>query len=266
MTATTPTLFISHGAPTFALEPGEAGAALSALGRRLLPLTAVLIVSPHWMTSDYAVTAAAAPRTLHDFGGFAPALQRLTYPAPGHPALAAEVAQLLRHAGLAATLDAQRGLDHGAWVPLMHLLPAATTPVLQLSMPADLDAAAALRLGQALRPLRDQGVLIVGSGSLTHNLGEFRGLAPVAEATYVGEFVRWVRQAVTTGDLYALADYRRRAPHAVRAHPTEEHFLPLLIAAGAATAAAPVQVIDSGTLYGMLSMESYVFGGVGAAA
>ena len=262
----TPTLFISHGAPTFALEPGEAGAALAALGRQLLPLKAVLIVSPHWMTPEFAVTAAAAPRTLHDFGGFAPALQTLTYPAPGHPALAADVVTLLRQAGWAATLDAQRGLDHGAWVPLMHLLPQATTPVLQLSMPAALDATSALQLGRALQPLRAQGVLIVGSGSLTHNLGEFRGTAPTAEAAYVGEFVRWVRQAVTHGDLDALGDYRRRAPHAARAHPTEEHFLPLLVAAGAASAADPVQVIDSGTLYGMLSMESYVFGPVGAEA
>lgn len=263
---TAPSLFISHGAPTFALEPGVAGAALGALGRRLTPLAAVLIVSPHWITAGLEVTAGAAPATLHDFGGFAPALYALSYPAPGDPARAMEVQQLLSAAGLPVALDGQRGLDHGAWVPLRHLLPAATTPVLQLSIPHTLDAPGALRLGQALRPLRDRGVLIVGSGSMTHNLGEFRGTIAVEEATYVGEFVRWVRRAVVAGDTDALADYRRRAPHAVRAHPTEEHFLPLLVAAGAATAGEPVKVIEGGTLYGMLSMESYVFGQVEAAA
>lgn len=258
--ATLPTLFISHGAPSFALEPGVAGAALGALGRRLPPLAAVLVVSPHWITAGLAVTAGIAPATLHDFGGFAPALYALSYPAPGDPARAMEVQQLLSAAGLPVTLDGQRGLDHGAWVPLRHLLPAATTPVLQLSIPHTLDAAGALHLGQTLRPLRERGVLIVGSGSMTHNLGEFRGAIAIDEAAYVGEFVQWVRHAVVTGDTGALADYRRRAPHAVRAHPTEEHFLPLLLAVGAASAGDPVEVIEGGTLYGMLSMESYVFG------
>ena len=262
--STAPSLFISHGAPTFALEPGAAGAALGALGRRLPSLAAVLVVSPHWITAGLEVTASTAPATLHDFGGFAPALYALSYPAPGDPARAMEVQQLLAAAGLPAALDGQRGLDHGAWVPLRHLLPAATTPVLQLSIPHSLDAAGALHLGQVLRPLRDRGVLIVGSGSMTHNLGEFRGTATIGEAAYVAEFVQWVRRTVVAGDTDALIDYRRRAPHAVRAHPTEEHFLPLLVAAGAATASGPVEVIEGGTLYGMLSMESYVFGPIEA--
>lgn len=256
---TAPALFISHGAPTFATEPGVAGAALTALGRRLPPLEAVLVVSPHWVTRDLEVTGSAAPATLHDFGGFPQALYALQYPSPGHPALAVEVVRLLSAAGLPATVDQRRGLDHGAWVPIRHLLPAATTPVLQLSMPESLDAAGAVRLGRSLHPLRDRGVLVVGSGSLTHNLGEFRGPA-VDAAAYVTEFVQWVRGAVTTGDVEALVDYRRRAPHAVRAHPTEEHFLPLLVAVGAALPGDPVGVIEGGTVYGMLSMESYVFG------
>lgn len=261
---TLPSLFISHGAPTFALEPGVAGAALAALGQRLPTLAAVLVVSPHWITAGLEVTASAAPATLHDFDGFPQALYALTYPAPGHPALAAEVMKLLSAAGYAVTPDGQRGLDHGAWVPLRHLLPAATTPVLQLSIPQTLDAAGALRLGRALRPLRDRGVLVVGSGSMTHNLGEFRGAEAADESVYVGEFVQWVRHAVTTGDTDALADYRRRASHAVRAHPTEEHFLPLLVAVGAASAGDTIEVIEGGTLYGMLSMESYLFGQVDA--
>lgn len=252
-----PALFVSHGAPTFALEPGVAGAALTALGHRLPPLAAVLIVSPHWITPGLRVTAGAQPATIHDFGGFPGALYELQYPAPGDPVLATEVVRLLSQAGLEAASDAQRGLDHGAWVPMRHLLPAATTPVLQLSMSDTLDARAALRLGEALRPLRERGVLVVGSGSLTHNLGEFRG--PASEAAYVADFVQWIRQAVTARDLDALVDYRRRAPHAERAHPTEEHFLPLLVAVGAASADDRVEVIEGGTVYGMLSMESYVF-------
>ena len=229
-----PALFVSHGAPTFALEPGIAGAALSDLGRRLPSLAAVLVVSPHWITPGLRVTAGAQPATIHDFSGFPKALYELQYPAPGDPERAAEVVRLLCAAGLDATLDAQRGLDHGAWVPMRHLLPAASTSVLQLSMNDGLDAQGALRLGEALRPLREHGVLVVGSGSLTHNLGEFRG--PASEAPYVADFVRWIRQAVTARDLDALVDYRRRAPHAERAHPTEEHFLPLLVAVGAASA------------------------------
>ena len=252
-----PALFVSHGAPTFALEPGIAGAALSDLGRRLPSLAAVLVVSPHWITPGLRVTAGAQPATIHDFSGFPKALYELQYPAPGDPERAAEVVRLLCAAGLDATLDAQRGLDHGAWVPMRHLLPAASTSVLQLSMNDGLDAQGALRLGEALRPLREHGVLVVGSGSLTHNLGEFRG--PASEAPYVADFVRWIRQAVTARDLDALVDYRRRAPHAERAHPTEEHFLPLLVAVGAASAGDRVEVIEAGTLYGMLSMESYVF-------
>ena len=252
-----PALFVSHGAPTFALEPGIAGAALSDLGRRLPSLAAVLVVSPHWITPGLRVTAGAQPATIHDFSGFPKALYELQYPAPGDPERAAEVVRLLCAAGLDATLDAQRGLDHGAWVPMRHLLPAASTSVLQLSMNDGLDAQGALRLGEALRPLREHGVLVVGSGGLTHNLGEFRG--PASEAPYVADFVRWIRQAVTARDLDALVDYRRRAPHAERAHPTEEHFLPLLVALGATSAGDRVEVIEAGTLYGMLSMESYVF-------
>ncbi|HOX67774.1 MAG TPA: class III extradiol ring-cleavage dioxygenase [Phycisphaerae bacterium] len=254
---TVPSLFVSHGAPTFALEPGVAGAALSALGRRLPPLSAVLIVSPHWITTGFRVTSGTRPATIHDFSGFPPALYELQYPAPGDPARAAEIVRLLASAGIDVTLDAQRGLDHGAWVPLRHLLPTASTPVLQLSLSDTLDARGALRLGEALRPLREQGVLVVGSGSLTHNLGEFRG--PATEAGYVADFVQWIRQAVAERDTAALVDYRHRAPHAVRSHPTEEHFLPLLVAVGATSDADRVDVIEGGTLYGMLSMESYVF-------
>ena len=254
-----PTLFVSHGAPTFALEPGLAGAQLRALGLALGKPRAVLVVSPHWMTRAVQITATAQPETVHDFGGFPPALYRLRYPAPGAPALAERCAQVLQASGIAATLDTQRGLDHGAWVPLLHLFPDADVPVFQVSLPYDADGAKAFALGRALAPLASEGVLIVGSGSLTHNLYEFR-MGDAQEAAYAREFSEWIRQAVLAGDTQRLIDALVLAPHAARAHPTSEHFLPLLVAAGAAAAATPATVLDGGIRHGVLAMESYVFG------
>lgn len=254
-----PVFFISHGAPTFALEPGMLGPRLSALGENLSGVTAVLVVSPHWQTREVRVMTGAAPATIHDFSGFPAALYELQYPAPGHPHYAAQAGRLLTDAGFKVGFDARRGFDHGAWVPLRHLLPAAHVPVFQVSMPHTLDTAGALRLGRALTPLRESSVLIVGSGSLTHNLYEFR--QPGAdEASYAREFTAWVHQAVISNDIDKLAAYRRYAPHAERAHPTEEHYLPLLVALGAHTEGEAVQVIEGGITYGVLSMESYAWG------
>ena len=255
----TPVFFISHGAPTFALEPGQLGPRLQALGQALSDVKAVLVVSPHWQTHQAVAMTTASPATVHDFGGFASELYTLQYPAQGHPQLALEAARLLSRAGFEAGVDEQRGLDHGAWVPLRYLRPDADLPVFQVSMPISLNTASALRLGQALAPLREQGVLIVASGSLTHNLYEFRG--PTTQvAPYAVEFVDWARQAVIDHDVEKLLTYRQLAPHAARAHPSEEHFLPLLVAMGARTDDEPAQVIEGGILYGMLSMESYSWG------
>lgn len=253
-----PVFFISHGAPTFALEAGQLGARLQALGKSLSGVTAVLVVSPHWQTRGPgpSVMTSEAPATLHDFGGFPPALYRLQYPAPGHPALAVKAGRLLAASGFEVSHDAERGRDHGAWVPLLHLLPAAVVPVFQVSMPRTLDAAGALRLGRALAPLRARGVLIVGSGSMTHNLDELRPPG----AAYADEFAAWVRQAVLADAVEKLVDYRRWAPYAARAHPTEEHFLPRLVALGAGGGESAVQVIAGETTYGVRSMESYVWG------
>lgn len=259
---TAPTLFISHGAPTFALEPGLLGPALNALGQQLSGangVKAVLVVSPHWQTRDVKVMTSPAPETVHDFGGFPAALHDLKYPVAGHPRLAAEVSRLLSQAGWAVGVDERRGLDHGAWVPLRHLLPKANIPVFQVSMPVDLDTVSAFELGKALAPIRDNGVMIVASGSMTHNLYEFRH-SGAAEQDYALEFTHWIRQAVTSQDIEGLLDYRQRAPHAQRAHPTEEHFLPLLVALGARSDGETVQVIDAGVANGVLSMESYAWG------
>jgi len=253
-----PALFVSHGAPTFALDPGLLGPKLKQLGERLPDLAAVAVISAHWQTDGVQVMQTALPETLHDFGGFPQALYRLQYPALGAPRLASDTAALLTAAGIEASLDARLGFDHGAWVPLLYLLPKAQVPVYQVSMPFDLDAQGALRLGMALGSLRQRGVLVMGSGSLTHNLGEI-GLSDPQATLYAVEFTAWVRSHIERRDLQALAEYRRRAPHAVRAHPTEEHFLPLLVALGASGAADAVTVLEGGMTYGVLSMESYVF-------
>lgn len=259
---TAPTLFISHGAPTFAIEPGLLGPALNALGQQLSgakTVKAVLVVSPHWQTSDVTVMTTSSPETVHDFGGFPSALYDLQYPVVGHPQLAAEVSRLLSQAGWAVGVDGRRGLDHGAWVPLRHLLPNADIPVFQVSMPMGLDTASAFELGRALAPIRESGVMIVASGSMTHNLYEFRH-SGATEQDYAVEFTHWIRQAVISRDIEGLLDYRQRAPHAQRAHPTEEHFLPLLVALGARGDDEAAQVIDAGVANGVLSMESYVWG------
>lgn len=254
-----PSLFVSHGAPSFALEPGLAGPRLAALGRALPRPEAVLVVSPHWTTPTPRVGVSAQPETIHDFGGFDPALYQLSYPARGHAALAQRSVDLLNVAGWPAQADERRGLDHGAWVPLTHLYSDANVPVFQVSLPSRLGAERAWAFGQALAPLAVEGVLIVGSGSLTHNLYEFRSGHGKEEA-YAAEFAAWVREAVEQGDRTRLLRTLDDAPQARRAHPTAEHFWPLLVAAGAADLAQPVQVLEGGITHGVLAMDAYAFG------
>ncbi len=254
-----PALFVSHGSPMFAVEPGLAGPQLAALGRAWPRPRAVLVLSPHWITRGLRVATAARPETIHDFGGFPPALYRIQYPAPGAPEVAQEALALLRAAGWEAQEDAQRGLDHGAWVPVRHLYPDADVPVLQVSMPHTLTGASAVALGRALAPLAATGVLLVGSGSITHNLADLNRWEDVAPLPYAQDFVAWARDAVTRHDGAALAAWEA-APHAQRAHPTPEHYLPLPFAFGAGDAQAPARVIDGGMTYGALAMDAYVFG------
>jgi 4,5-DOPA dioxygenase extradiol len=254
-----PALFVSHGAPTFAVEPGLLGPALALLGEQLTAVRAVVVVSAHWQTPSVQVMRTTSPETIHDFGGFPPELYRLQYLARGAPEVATETARVLEIAGYTVSFDDKRGLDHGAWVPLRYLIAKANVPVLQVSMPYDLSPEGAVLLGNALAPLRERGVMIIGSGSLTHNLYEIGRNAP-SDVAYAQSFAAWVRLQVQRHDVAALADYRRRAPSAERAHPTEEHFLPLLVAMGASNHEDSVQVIDGGMTYGILSMESYGFG------
>lgn len=254
-----PALFISHGAPTFATDPGRLGASLAAVGRQLGDIRAVLVVSPHWQTRGIEVSSTNRPETIHDFGGFPAHLYELEYPAPGAPQVAAAIAERLLSAGHRVVLNDRRGLDHGAWVPLLHLFPQANVPVVQVSMPHDLDTAGALSLGRELASLRNEGVLVIGSGSLTHNLHELQ-LPGSAAAGYASEFAGWVREAVLAGRADDLSHYRERAPHARRAHPTEEHYLPLLVAMGTAGEREAARVLEGDITYGVLSMESYGWG------
>lgn len=255
-----PSLFVSHGSPTFAIEPGLAGPQLRALGERLPRPKAVLVMSPHWITPGVQVSAAPAPETIHDFGGFPRALYEIQYPAPGAPAIARRALELLNTDGWNAQEAPRQGLDHGAWVPVRHLFPDADVPVLQVSMPRSLDPAGAVRMGRALAPLADEGVLIIGSGSITHNLYEVKWEAGPEPESYAAEFTHWARQAVQRHDEAGLVNYLSVAPHARRAHPTPDHYLPLPFAFGASAPQAPVQVIDGGMTHGVLAMDAYLFG------
>jgi 4,5-DOPA dioxygenase extradiol len=253
-----PSVFLSHGAPTYALEPSIAGPQLAALGASLEP-KAVLIMSPHWMTEELAVSTVAEPKTIHDFGGFPEPLYRLQYPAKGSTEYATKALSLFHAAGIPAVASEAWGLDHGAWVPMMHMFSDAQYPVFQVSMPSRLNFESAYALGRILKPLREEGVLIIGSGSLTHNLYEIERDSPYA-ASYVKKFQAWIRDKVVGADLSALLQADARAPDFARAHPTNEHFLPLLFSAGAAEIDEKVSVLEGGIEHHVLSMESYVFG------
>jgi len=212
-----PTLYISHGSPMLAIEDGVGRAFLRSLGVLLPRPRAILCITAHWETDQPCLSSAAQPQTIHDFLGFPPALYRLRYPAPGAPDLARRAAHLLGVAGLAVRSDEQRGLDHGTWSALSLAYPEADVPVVQLSVQNARDGRHHLQVGRALRPLRAEGVLILGSGSAVHNLRELaRGRdAPVAD--WAQAFDDWLAARVTAGDLAALADYRRLAPQAARA-------------------------------------------------
>lgn len=260
-----PSLYISHGSPMTALQPGQVGGRLAELAASLPRPRAIVIASAHWPSAQPRVGGHAQPPTIHDFGGFPEPLYQIQYPAPGAPMLANQVQQLLASAGLPAQVDALRGLDHGAWVPLRFLYPDASIPVVPLSLQPHLGPSHQLALGRALAPLREQGVLLVGSGSITHNLHDWRNYQDGKEAPYVRPFIGWIEERLAADDVEALLDYRRQAPFAERAHPTDEHLQPLHFAIGAAgEGALGAQRIDAGIDMGMLAMDIYRFDGAGA--
>ncbi|MDX8385990.1 MAG: class III extradiol ring-cleavage dioxygenase [Gallionella sp.] len=255
-----PTLYVSHGAPTLAIEPGETGVAFRKLGEQLPKPSAILVISAHWETSIPTVSCVRQPETIHDFQGFPDEMYKLQYPAPGAPELAKSVALALQQAGITVQTDDTRGLDHGAWVPLSSMYPQADIPVTQLSLQPDKSPAWHIALGHALRPLREQGVLIVGSGSITHNLDAlFKHPQGEPVPAWVTEFCDWMAAKIADGDKESLKAYRELAPHAVQNHPTDEHLLPLFVAIGAATNIESAQRLNQVKTYGLLAMDMWLF-------
>ena len=253
-----PSVFLSHGSPMHALKAGEAGVAWAALGKRLGKPKAILIASAHWETHVPMVTGSARPETIHDFSGFPEPLYRLRYTAPGAPGIARKASEALKQTGFTAAIDGCRGLDHGAWAPLLYMYPDADVPVVQLSLQPQLGTRHHLALGRALRNLEEDNVLVIGSGHMTHNLRDWmRGQGE--PAPYAGEFAEWVRERLEAHDLDTLADYRSRSPHGARAHPTDEHFLPLFVALGAARDNYKPERIFKAIDSGVLAMDAYVF-------
>jgi 4,5-DOPA dioxygenase extradiol len=257
---TMPSLFLSHGAPTLPLTDTPARTFLGQLGHTLPRPKAILVVSAHWETERPAVNAVAWNETIHDFYGFPRALYDLRYPAPGLPTMAGIITANLRDAGFETDIDGKRGLDHGAWVPLLLMYPAADIPVLQLSVQPHLGPEHHLSIGRALTGLRNEGVLIIGSGSFTHDLSEFRGHAPNDPAPdWVNSFADWFDVALTEGRVADLLAYRDRAPYARKNHPTEEHLLPLYVALGAAGSNPRIERLHASSTYGVLRMDVYAF-------
>ena len=253
-----PSVFISHGSPMHALDPGAAGKAWRSLGLSLPKPRAVVIASAHWETNLPMLTGSAKPQTIHDFSGFPEPLYRLRYAAPGAPEVAQRAQSLLKAQGLAAAIDGSRGLDHGAWAPLLYMYPKADIPVVQISVQPASGPRHHVEVGRSLKKLSEEGVLIIGSGHMTHNLRDWaRGSGK--PQPYAREFRDWVREKMEKRDLEALTDYRSLAPHAARAHPTEEHFLPLFFALGASGHQGSPERIYDGIEGGVLAMDSYVF-------
>ncbi|OYV00595.1 MAG: dioxygenase [Burkholderiales bacterium PBB5] len=268
MNTTIAPLFLSHGSPMTALEPGEVGPFLSGLGPRIAAASqrpkAILVVSAHSLTRQPVLLAAAQHTTVHDFYGFPPALYQLRYDAPGAPDLATRVAALVGAAGLPIQRVDEGGLDHGIWSPLRFIWPGADIPVLPLAFPPDWTPAQLFALGQALAPLAQEGVLILGSGSITHNLQlVFSGGRPPLDAPEIASsaaFRGWFAQHGAAADWDALLDYRRQAPSAVLMHPTDEHLLPFYVAAGAGGRTSPALRLHDSVTYGCLGMDAYAFG------
>jgi 4,5-DOPA dioxygenase extradiol len=255
-----PSLFLSHGAPTLPLTDTPARAFLQQLGGKLQRPKAILVISAHWETAVPMVSAVERNDTIHDFGGFPRVLYELQYPPAGSPSVAARVSDLLCESGMDCRTDRCRGLDHGAWVPLLLMYPQADIPVLQLSIQPHLGTQHHLAMGRALAPLREEGVLIIGSGSMTHDLSEFRGHGPNDPApVWVNSFANWMHASLTSGATNDLLDYRHRAPFATKNHPTEEHLLPLYSALGAGGAQPRAERLHASSTYSILRMDVYSF-------
>lgn len=251
-----PAAFVSHGSPMVAIETGAFQDALAAFGAKLAP-KAILVISAHWDSRDtVSITASERNSLIYDFGGFPRELYSLIYDAPGSPALAHEVAALLRPSWN-VELNSNRGLDHGAWIPLRLMFPRADIPVIELSIPTSLAPEQLFEMGRLLAPLRERGVMILGSGGIVHNLRlvDFRNQHGAPE-TWAQRFDQWVADAIAQRDYDVLFAYAKQT-EARAAVPTPEHFVPIFVALGAAENAKTLETIFEGFEYGTLSMRSF---------
>jgi 4,5-DOPA dioxygenase extradiol len=264
-----PALFFSHGSPIIALQPGSAGGFMQTLGGRLRqqfgPPRAILALSAHTVAPVLTLLAAPRHQAVHDFGRFDDRLFALRYDAPGAPALAADVAERLQQAGLAAKALPQGGLDHGIWTVLRYLFPDADVPVLPLAWVPNQPPQQQFALGQALAPLLEDGVMVLGSGSITHNLRRVfsQGLDAPADQAEIAEsraFRQWMQEKSEARDWPALWAVRQQAPHFRDMHPTDEHLLPWYIAAGAGGLEHSPRRLHESVTYGCLGMDAYAFG------
>ncbi len=253
-----PAMFFGHGNPMNAISQNLYTKTWSAIGRELPRPKAVLVISAHWYVEHTAVTIASHPRTIHDFGGFPRALYEVQYPAPGDPQLALRVRELLSPYA-AVALDEHWGLDHGAWSVLAHVFPQADVPVVQLSIDETQPAQFHYDLGKRLLPLRDEGVLILGSGNVVHNLHAFAwGSHPVEPFDWAARFETRVRELLLAGEDAPLVDYERLGRDALLSVPTPDHYLPLLYVLGARresdAVTFPVHGLDGGSV-SMLAVD-----------
>ena len=262
-----PSLFVSHGAPTLALEDSPARRFLRGLAARLPRPRAIVVVSAHHDTAVTEITGGAEPETIHDFGGFPQALYELRYPVPGEPQLADDLVGMLQASGIKATVNPRRGLDHGAWVPLMLVYPDADIPVVQVSINIAQSPGYHFELGQSLSSLGQDGVLVIGSGSATHNLREFftgNYSHDAAPPTWVTDFADWLAARVEEGQIASVLNAVDEGPHGRRNHPTMDHIHPLFAACGAAGESGRGSRMHHSTTYGVLAMDVYAFGNIEA--
>ena len=260
-----PTLFVSHGGPNVVTEPSEARDYLSSLSALLPRPKAIVLVSAHFETEGPVVVTDPAPSMIYDFGGFAPELYEMQYPAPGEPALAMKVAHLLNDAGLKPRIAPERGYDHGAWNTMILAFPKADIPIVQLSIDPSRDAAYHFALGAALAPLREEGVLLVGSGHITHNLRAFFGAIRRGEAIdpalagKVKAFTDWFDASLTSSSPEDVLDWKARAPFPADNHPTDEHLMPIFFALGAGGEHPQARRVHDSADHGFFANDSYLF-------
>lgn len=262
---TLPSLFISHGGPNIVLDDMPARHFLEGLSSLIERPKAIVIMSAHFETHGVTVVTDPKPQMIYDFGGFDPELYRMVYPAPGEPHLAERVIALLDEAGLSPARLGRRGYDHGTWTPLKLAFPRGDIPVVQVSVDPDRDARWHYDVGRALAPLREQGILLVGSGHITHNLRAVitvmrsgRAMPPELGERF-DSFVAWFADRFAANDVEALLDWRARAPFAADNHPTDEHLMPIFFALGAGGDGAHAERIHASREMGHFAYDSYRF-------